>query len=123
MKGLWRKGRNGHRGFTLIELLVVIGIMGVIAAVAVPAYSKFFGSGKTESNATEVTTVQAAMDSMMADKQIAAVTAATTPGGDFAALPAGTGAAPLAPTYLRTNPTRCTYTWDATGKVAQGTCP
>ena len=29
----------------------------------------------------------------------------------------------LSPGYLRQNPTRCAYTWDASGLVTQGTCP
>ena len=118
MKAIAMK-RNGQKGFTLIELLVVIGIMGVLAAVAVPAYSKFFGAGKTEARSTELVTIQAAMDDMMADKQIAVVDAQATLAGDFSALPTGTGASPLYPTYLRTQPTRCQYTWDATGRLTQ----
>ena len=117
--------RDGTRqkGFTLIELLVVIGILGVLAAVAVPAYNAFSGSGKTQANATEITNVQAAMDAMMADTAITAVTGSVAAGSDFSALPTGTGAAPLSPGYLRVNPTRCAYTWDTTGLIAQDSCP
>ncbi len=115
--------KKGQKGFTLIELLVVVAVLGVLAGVAVPAYSKFFGSGKTEANSTELSTVQASMDSMMANRQITTVVAQGSATGDFAALPTGTSTEVLYPGYLRKNPTRCTYTWDAAGAITVGTCP
>ncbi len=123
MKARWSKVIKRQAGFTLIELLVVIGVLGTLAAVSVPAYNKFFGSGKQEAGATELASVQAAIDAMMAAKQIVAVAPQALAVGDFAALPTGTGSDPLSPGYLRINPTRCTYTWDGTGRVAQGACP
>jgi prepilin-type N-terminal cleavage/methylation domain-containing protein len=124
MKGFFRLTKGNQKGFTLIELLVVIGILGILGGVAMPAYSKFFGSGKTEANKTELQTVQSAMDAMMANKQIAAVTASAAATNTFAALPAGAGTDPLSPGYLRTNPTRCSYQWDATGLITtQSACP
>ncbi|MBI4337447.1 MAG: type II secretion system protein [Chloroflexi bacterium] len=114
---------RARRGFSLVELLVVIGIMGVLAAVSIPVYRTFFGAGQTEANATELTSVQAAMDTMMAANQVADVAGQAVPASDFSAEPTGAGTEPLSPTYLRTNPTRCTYTWDTTGKMSQGTCP
>ncbi len=115
--------RRSQKGFTLIELLVVIGVLGVLAAVAVPTYHKFFGSGKTEANATEVTSIQAAVDSLMADNKVTGVTPSSGATSDFSSVTLATGSQAVYPTYLRTNPTRCTYTWDAVGKVTQGTCP
>ncbi len=124
MKKLLNTKLNGKKGFTLIELLVVIGILGALAAIAVPAYSAFFGSGESEANETELTNVQSAMDAMMAAQQIGTVTAETTGTATFVALPAGTGAIALSPTYLRTNPPKCEYTWIASGQVSQvgGSC-
>ncbi len=115
--------KKGQKGFTLIELLVVVAVLGVLAGVAVPAYSKFFGAGKTEANTTELSTVQAAMDSMMANRQITAVAVQGSATGDFTALPTGTSTEVLYPGYLRKSPTRCTYTWDLAGTIVQSTCP
>lgn len=123
MKNFFSLKRKGEKGFTLIELLVVIGILGILAAVSVPAYNKFFGAGTAEANATDLVSVQAAMDAMMADNGIAAVTAQATGTDVFTALPTE-GA--LTPTYMRkgtaTDTTKCEYTWDAAGLVTQGTC-
>jgi prepilin-type N-terminal cleavage/methylation domain-containing protein len=124
-----RMPTSRQRGFTLIELLVVIGILGVLSGVAIPAYSKFFGKGKFEANATELTSVQAAMDLMMANVAIKKVIPRNQPTNLFYDLPkSGPPAAePLNPGYLRAGtvakPTRCTYTWDNFGRVAQDTCP
>jgi len=123
LKKFFRLTKGNQKGFTLIELLVVIGILGVLGGVAVPAYSKFFGSGKTEANVTELGSVQSAMDAMMADKQAPDVAASAAATDVFTALPV-VGAstvpvAPLQPVYMRSGATRCTYSWDTTGKVTQ----
>lgn len=123
MKNFFSLKKNNEKGFTLIELLVVIGILGILAAVSVPAYNKFFGAGTAEANDTELVDVQAAMDAMMANNGISAITANATATDDFSDEPTGAGSEFLSPGYLRSNPTKCTYTWAPDGTVARGTCP
>jgi prepilin-type N-terminal cleavage/methylation domain-containing protein len=93
LKRLFKEFKYGEKGFTLIELLVVIAILGVLAAVAVPNISKFIGSGKTEANATELSTVQTAVVAMMADAKAANIDQADgTQTGDMNAITCTSGA-------------------------------
>ena len=112
---------NKDEGFTLIELLVVVGIIVALAAITVPLVTKFAGKGDEGALEAETETVQTAMDTMMADKGITAVTAnnkGTLSNGQntFTALPAGTGAATL-DGYLKKTTTKFFYCWDAKGNV------
>jgi prepilin-type N-terminal cleavage/methylation domain-containing protein len=124
MRGLIKTvlGRsNTKEGFTLIELLVVIGIIVALAAITVPLVTKFAGKGDEGALEAETQTVQTAMDTMMADKGITAVTAndkGTISNGQntWTALPAGTGAATL-DGYLKKTATKFFYCWDAKGNV------
>ena len=112
-------GRSEKRegGFTLIELLVVIGIIVALAAITVPLVTKFAGKGDEGSLKAETETIQSAMNAMMADKGIVAVTAndkGTTSNGQntWTALPAGT-----LDGYLKKNNTKFFYCWDSKGNV------
>ena len=108
-----------QRGFTLIELLVVIGIIAALTAVVIPNVAKFVGKGDTEANNTEFQTLQAAVDLYMADNNLTVLPAASVAAtSDFSA-----SDPQLYPTYLRQNPTKCTYTWVVSGQVAQAACP
>jgi len=112
---------NKKEGFTLIELLVVIGIIVALAAITVPLVTKFAGKGDEGALEAETQTVQTAMDTMMADKGITAVTAndkgtISTGQNTWTALPAGTGAATL-DAYLKKNATKFFYCWDIKGNV------
>ena len=115
------KTNNRESGFTLIEVLVVIGIIVALAAITVPLVTKFAGKGDEGALKAETETVQSAMNAMMADKGIVAVTANdkdTTSNGQntWTALPAGTGAATL-DGYLKKNGTKFFYCWDTKGNV------
>ncbi len=124
MRGLIKTvlGRTVNKeGFTLIELLVVVGIIVALAAITVPLVTKFAGKGDDGALEAETQTVQTAMDTMMADNGIVAVTAndkSTTSNGQntWTALPAGTGAATL-DGYLKKTATKFFYCWDAKGNV------
>ena len=119
IRRLARKMFRSQAGFTLIELLVVVGIIGALAGVAIPAVAKFVNSGKNQANAAELQNVQTSMDVYMADNGVTSVAANGTATDDFS-----TSTPVLYPTYLRTNPSRCSYTWDATGKIlVQSACP
>jgi len=106
-------------GFTLIELLVVIGIIVALAAITVPLVTKFAGKGDEGALKAETETIQSAMNAMMADKGIVAVTAndkGTTSNGQntWTALPAGTV---TLDGYLKKNSTKFFYCWDSKGNV------
>lgn len=116
-------GRSEKRegGFTLIEILVVIGIIVALAAITMSLVTKFAGKGDEGSLKAETETIQSAMNAMMADKGIVAVTAndkGTTSNGQktWTALPAGTGTGTL-DAYLKKNSTKFFYCWGSKGNV------
>jgi len=117
MKRWLRRIFRGSQGFTLVELLIVVAILGVVAAAVLISAAPFTNEGEPESSKAELTTIQTAMDTMMAKADLSSVTAVTTATSDMASFPDGTH--PLYPTYLRTQTTKGTYTCDGSGLVAQ----
>ena len=115
-------------GFTLVELLIVVSIVVALAAASIVSVTQFTGKGQEGAQAAEGDSVQAAVDTMMADQAVAAVTA-----NDLGSLGSGISDFTSNPTegaltaYLRDNPTAYFYCWDSTGKILQLTaataCP
>jgi type IV pilus assembly protein PilA len=66
-----RLPKRGEKGFTLIELLIVVAILGVLAAVVIPNVGRFIGRGEQEAKDTEFSNIQAAVQAMMTDNEIA----------------------------------------------------
>ena len=115
-----RRSSESERGFTLIEMLIVVGIIVALAAAIVPQVVQFGGKGESAQKESEVSTIQAAMDSMVVDKGISSVTADATPRNDWQTCPVGTGTTPLfTGGYVRVTSTLWGYTWDSNGKVTQ----
>ena len=74
--------KRGEKGFTLIELLIVVAILGVLAAVVIPNVGRFVGRGKTEAAATELSSIQSAVISMMVDQNLSSLPSANITGRD-----------------------------------------
>jgi prepilin-type N-terminal cleavage/methylation domain-containing protein len=122
MIGALRRGHRDDRGFTLVELLVVVTILGILAAVVTSSLLGLTNTAATNACKEEKSTVQVAMDAMMAAKNITTVTAQASATNAFSALPAGTGADPLYPSYIRSSTTHGTYTWTTGGEITQVAC-
>ena len=112
------RGSEDQKGFTLIELLVVVGIIVALAAVIVPLVIQFSGRGDTGAANAQWDAIQSAVDTMMADNALTAVTA----GGSAAFITdsfdfdAGSGTQNLS-SYLRDASTTYCYAWAASGRI------
>jgi len=115
----FRKMCRGEKGFTLIELLVVIIILGVLAAVVTLAVTRFIGKGVLESANAEMVTVQAAVESAMAEAGSGDLAGAGLAGFDGSqVLYAGlvTDNASVA-SMLRTTALKATYVFNTNGDI------
>jgi general secretion pathway protein G len=114
-----RRLLHRQRGFTLIELLVVLAILAILAAIVTFGVITFLKTANLNACKQEKSTVQAALDSMLAATSQTKVTAAG-PTNDFSTVPAEgklyDGIA-TDKSYLRTNPTKFKYSFDVNGKV------
>ena len=108
-----------RRGFTLIEMLVVMAIVAVLAAVIIPNLAGILAGSKDKANKAELSIVQTALDTYMADQTISTVPSQLSE-DDFA-----TTAPVLYPAYLRLQVAHCSYSWDESGLVSQTpeSCP
>jgi prepilin-type N-terminal cleavage/methylation domain-containing protein len=124
------KGRKGQQGFTLIELLVVVTILGVLAAIVTLSLVGLTTNANVQSCNAEYKTVQAAIDSYMANNNKDTVTATTgsssgppivmgTPTNDMTTpLPLyNTNPGPSNPNYTRNGTTKFFYSWDSHGRI------
>ncbi len=125
------KGRKGQQGFTLIELLVVVTILGILAAIVTLSLVGLTTHANTQACNSEYKTVQAALDSYMANKNLFSLPAAQTTwtndmtGGTAVPAPAFPGNVQLFrdvpsgdnPNYTRNGTTQFYYKWDQYGKI------
>jgi prepilin-type N-terminal cleavage/methylation domain-containing protein len=127
----FRKMCRGQKGFTLIELLVVIIILGVLAAVVTLAVTRFIGKGTLEAANAELVTVQAAIESCLAEANSGSLTSAVaawsgadgaigvSPGVDS---PAGGDVEFKVYDQMRTHKLKAAYAIDIDGNVTGATC-
>ena len=112
------RGSEDQKGFTLIELLVVVGIIVALAAVIVPLVIQFSGRGEIGAANAEWDAIQSAIDTMMIDNAMTAVTAGSSAAfiTDSIDFDGGSGTQNLS-AYLRDASTTFCYTWAASGLI------
>ena len=114
--------------FSLVEVLIVLGIIAALSAAVVP---QFLGRGGDEGKKeTELSSVQNAIDSMMAELGLSSV--ASNDGRGAAAFrewdgedsPFGPGSVNLGPGrggYFRDAQSTWAYCWDGSGQITRQT--
>ena len=116
-KGIGQRIRKSESGFTLIEMLIVVGIIVALAAAIVPQVVSFSGKGEEGQKSSEQSTIQSAMDAMMAEQGVVTVTAVTANGvNDWTTNPGGTGAVTL-DSYMSITSSTWFYCYTTVGKI------
>ncbi len=125
-----------ERGFTLVELLIAVGILALMAGIAVPVVAHVRGGTETDAAAAELSNIQAAVDAMMADQDLAALpNPVTTATSNMAQFPDWQASSPygyvLYPStnyrnsdtdkFMRKSTMTGTYTATADGTITQVT--
>lgn len=124
----WLLGKQA--GFTLVELLVVVGIMLALAAAIIPNIARFTKSGETAGASSELSSIQAALDTAIAERGLSTAIARTgvsdfsSTGGAFIqdpdGIPGNGDEIYLYPNFLRLKDAGYgPYSWDVTGLVSK----